>query len=233
MSDSVTESLTALIDSCKTHPNYELEIRLGKFSPHFEPGMPNDCMAFIKRLNTRLKYKARENPGRWRLVAEHVFMRPRYANNVRGTCAPNVKSVFVRKTALSHIDLPVGNRAFDLRVALSEETPINLNERPDVADTVQRSAPESVQYVQRASYQEVLRDGSVLQYDVSKVSKEMPNKFQATQHAPTYQVELELVSANGPSIDIARTMLARAMALLGTHRFGTNEALPRPVIDGM
>ena len=143
------------------------------------------------------------------------FLHSYYEDNIRRTTIPaRREDVYIRKKVLQQINI-ASDRAFDLRIALSHEEPISA----DISSRLSIQEPKTVGYVQRKSYVETLPNGSLLQYDISKVSPQMPNKFLATDVPCTYHVEVELlyVSPQTSSKELAHILLSRAKALLGTH----------------
>lgn len=233
----ILDVVSAAVAYKRNHANIELEMRLGKIGEHFSAGMDKTHIPFIARLNSRLAGSAAHFDN-WKALEHLAYQRSKYPGNVRQTIVPNVYISTIRKTPLQKIDIRT-DRLFDLRLSLAEEITLTND---DATKRMLQETPESVQFLQRKSVREHIKLSDSftleLQYDVTKVSREMPTKLQATLYPCTYQVEVEIVSDLKALADkneenfqnewIAKTLLSRAKALLGSYVFGSSEKLPEP-----
>ena len=241
--DPVKQNILTMLKFMRTHhkENLELEIRVGQFnsSNEFHPGYTQEHRQLSKKLAIRME-KNSQHPTlsqTWEMVPKYIMMRCEYEQGVRKTCIPGRNEEFMTKKRVGKLDLTT-DRQYQIRLALSRETKVNLTKGHHMYERVKRGPPISVRYLQRGSFMEKLSgphgNEFCFQWDISKVSTEAPNKNRATKHPCSYHCEVELKSKLKPLADkvteqeedlwLADHILARARVLLGTHYKETPEA---------
>jgi len=246
--DEVQESVVRMLQHIRENhkDDLELELRVGKFTSEneFVSGYTHDHMDLINRLLQRLKKNTEHSDYKktWTMEPKYLMMRCQFAKNIRKTCRPSYREEFLMKKLVGKIDIHT-DRQYHLRASLIKEIQIDCNQSQ--YEYLKKTAPISVRYIQRASFQEVVPYiGSqdlkeiVFQYDISKVSEAAPTKKKCTEIPCTYHCELELKTKLIPIPDkkvetqqnylIADMLISRARALLGTSHLDSEKVL-RPL----
>lgn len=211
----------------------ELEVRIGQFSNGntFLTGYRHNERDLIKRLKERLEKNVSHLPNWTQPGMQSIFIRAEYENGIRQDCIPGSnQSKFNSKKCIEKLDL-ISDRAYDIRISLSEEFSIDTSQDTELCVSLKTKKPTSVRYIYRATYIEKVpidEDGFFsLQYDISKVSQPSADKMDCTKAPCNYHCEIELLPGFKRLEDkreemlqnefIAKSLLARAKALLGTH----------------
>lgn len=226
----------------------ELEIRVGQYTTdthEFQPGYTADHAQVVTRLLTRLQNNSTHMKQTWEMQMPYIMVRAEY-DGIRQTSRPPFADEFTSKKALHQLNV-LTERPYHLRVALNEETDIDMTPKHPMYDKVAKQPPNGVRIIQRATFIERCvipgenfggSDPLELSFgwDISKVSESKPDKEQAANSRYTYHCEVELltrlVSLASKTVEeaqngiIADMMWARGCALLGTTLYKTGEPLP-------
>jgi hypothetical protein len=243
--DPVLTAVVKMVAYVRDNPqnDIELELRIGQFvsSGTFFPGYQHQNRPVVKRLLSRLTTTC-EKKTQWTGKKQYVFIRAEYPQGIRQTCIPkHTDKTLTMKKRLGKIDIST-DRVYDLRFSLCRETCVQPKNDHAIYEMVRKNKPESVRVMQRASFVETVpfsKSSSIqLQYDISKVSEQSNSKMSCTKNPCSYHCEIELVSQLQPLKDkdqeskeneyIARVMLSRGKALLGSYTIVADTSVPLP-----
>ena len=244
--DLLFENFVKLVQTTRDNnaKKMKLEVCIGQFmtNGNFVPGYNHCFRHVINRLLKRLE-KNCEDLDCWNDVRKHVFIRAKYPNGVIQTCDPNKENrSFIIQKCVDSIDVRTSHPC-DLKVQLSTETPVDPQKDSDICYLVKNNKPDSVRMLQRASFTEtVYIDETVsfqLQFNISKISEPGSDKFSCTTQPCVYHCQLELKDKLIPLLDkklelehnifIAKSILDRSRALLGTYQNTDSGIYPLPV----
>lgn len=219
MEDGIREEVANLVEYIRHRPGkgLELELRVGKFGAggQFTSGYEGQFFEVIKRMRTRLDASGVKDPTHWKTLEKVMMMRCHYPNGIRKTVVPRGNdqktTVYEAKKRLTALNLRCVNRAYDLRIQLSEERridPVRPDDRKTI-ESLEQTPHESLRYVLRGTsiftppLPEGWRSGPIrFQYDLSKVSASAPTKLEATRAPVFYHVEVELLAQLRPLVSL-------------------------------
>lgn len=255
LKDPMVTAVAECFQSMRENANatWELEIRQGVINYQngdFAAGLPQTKYAVLKRLLTRLKNNVKEEGNRWTNLPVQKYLRAYYPDNIRGktpfveqdamaTQKAKLLTEHMRKTVDRKITVRT-DREVDFRCALSREEKLELLPHHKDYAKVMHSNPLMTRVVMRESFIEKITEDWSFQYDLSRVSDEMKNKGDVNNKF-TLEIELEFRGTLKRLPDraleqeenemLARLMLDRAVALLGTYYIRSEtqwEELPPP-----
>jgi len=205
VNESLIKLLVPLIGKFKQDPLLELEGSLGiRQDNRFVTGVTFD---YFKALHTALDTA---EAGTWSTSTKKShFASFFYPNSIRARHNVRDKPVYVSKITVCNCDLNCKQRQYDLRIALSKESPLVFSPI---------AGPQYVRLHERWSF--TYRD--TWRYDFTKVCSGT-NKETACRELPVFEVELELLRtpllAGLSNEIIAQHLLEKLTDLLG--RFDT------------
>ncbi len=240
---NILEFISKCVHNFREHPKtLELEIRVGKISSDFfQAGYKNNHKSVILRLIERLIYNSKNFTSfeqranglvtKWSMQPKMIYSKSfyKYKNyKITRISIANKPESIIKKRKLKILTIET-TRPYDIRIALNEETNVNMDK--ELSTFISRSAPNYVSVHERASFIEEIKisDSSFLtfRYDITKVSPPGLTKNECTNKPCSYHCEVELIDAplltNDKNIDkdlddmIAELFLKHGLFLLGTH----------------
>lgn len=220
------------------HEDLELEFRIGQLDERgqFKAGYAEEDAIAVKRLEAALKIKV-DRCSNWKAVAPYKMLKADFGNHLQQVAFEHgVGTIYQYKTAVETRDVLAHNRPISFRVRLSKEERVDLSKKPDIHAMVKQTQPLSVRLCLRHSFTETIALGEeeiMVRYDITRTTLPCKTKIEAFKAPAVFQVELELVSKLRPWSDktlesdqnraIAKALLARAVALLGSYAVESNE----------
>ena len=214
---AVAESLVPLIQAFRENPHGELEGSLGVIGKDdsFTAGV---AFPYFKSLLGTLA----TNTAWTDTVDNSHFASYIFPDNIRGRYTVVAPATFVKKTTQYKMNVKCSTRAYDFRVSLRTETPVENH--------VAVKRPIHTRLHTRWSFEHK----KAWRYDLSRVGQGK-NKRKACDAPRLYEIELELLKSsellsNASNLVLAYHIVEKMSDLLGRYNSVTNTKLPLTLI---